>query len=403
MNIRRNEVIESGKIFDTATKLINKFFDKLDDFLTDDVKNEVKDHISKSEDGQYNLVIDTNDAMEFELQLSALKELVFDVRISNSGKDSEEGTQLVNISIRYNPNKSNADKLNEYLEDEETGSIFKKLLNDLKSKNSVSATDVEIPKSEKEDDITNYIMSAVSSILESYIGDVWGKITELNKAILNESGTSTAASTKITLQKVLCDTGYDIDLISVDRPTDPTTVSYMLEDLVSNDDFIDSMPVESPIPYEVKYDDDCIDVCECDPYELDICGMYYNILMPLYRLYTDLWYLEWNATGLQRDNISTIVNQFRWTVSDMINEFSRMQKVHCGYALHPTAFLKDYECSFTDSSICYEEVANKLSCYVGDICTILELYYCNFDIADQGYVSSCLRTLKYSNNYFFKD
>lgn len=403
MNIRRNEVIESGKIFDTATKLINKFFDKLDDFLTDDVKNEVKDHISKSEDGQYNLVIDTNDAIEFELQLSSLKELIFDGRVSNSGKEGDDGIQLFNISVKYNPNKSNARKLNDYLDDEETGPVFKELLEDLKSKHSVTATDVEIPTSENVDGIMEYVGAAISSILESYIGDVWGKITELNEVDINHKGTSTAASAKITLQKVLCDTGYDIDLVSVNGPTDPTTVPYMLEDLVSNDDFIDSMPVESPIPYEVNYDDDCIDICECDPYELDVCGMYYNILMPLYRLYTDLWYLEWNATGLQRDSISTIVNQFRWTVSDMINEFSRMQKVHCGYALHPTAFLKDYECDFTDSSICYEEVANKLSCYVGDVCTVLELYYCNFDIADQGYVSSCLRTLKYSNNYFFKD
>lgn len=403
MNIRRNEVIESGKIFDTATKLVNKFFDKLDDFLTDDIKNEVKDHISKSEDGQYNLVIDTNDAMEFELQLSSLKELIFDVRVSNSGKEGDDGIQLFNISVKYNSNKSNARKLNDYLDDEETGPVFKELLEDLKSKNSVTATDVEVPKSENEDEVTEYIIAAISSILESYIGDVWGKITELNKVSLNHKSTSTAASVNITLSKVMCDTGYDIDLISVNNPSDPTTVSYMLDDLVRNDEFVDSIPVGDPIPYEVKYDDNCIDVCQCDPYDVDTCSMYYEILMPIYRLYTDLCYLEWNTTGSKRDSISNIINQFKWTASDMINEFSRMQKIQCGYALHPSSFFVDYQSNFLDSSSCYEEVANNISYYVGDIYNILNLYYCNFDVADQGYVSSCLRTLKYSNKYFFQD
>ena len=188
-------------------------------------------------------------------------------------------------------------------------------------------------------------------------------------------------SVRMTLKKVVANDELDIELVAINSPFDAKRTNTVIDQIVDNPDFVESLPMNEPASYDVNPEDLSFLACE-DSECCDLSCSIFKILQVLYKLYFDSMSITWNAKGPNYQTIVTLADTYMWTTKGLIDQLSIEHFKLYNYAPHPTCFVEcDSDCNFTNTSS-VQILQNDISCVID----IIDLYYCNFE----GLLQQCL-------------
>lgn len=100
----------------------------------------------------------------------------------------------------------------------------------------------------------------------------------------------------VTLQKIAGTTTFDMTMIKANY--DPSLVLADMDEIVSQPEFIESLP-EEPTTYSIDVDDDGFDIetCEGDAPEADPCASLCEVFKAGIRAYRNLYIIHWMSKG----------------------------------------------------------------------------------------------------------
>ncbi len=220
-------------------------------------------------------------------------------------------------------------------------------------------------------------------------------------------------SMKLTLQKIQSTIGYDIELQHIQASYLPSDVLADVNTLVADDSFVDEIPFEGPVTYDIVVTDNDIAISDSivedfDQYALECKqNSYDNILSAAWLWYLDAKACMYTACGCQLDVIQRYASQYSWQANDIIDVVSKMG-LELGEGLeflHPISIVTKLAYrGALDRPGCtqltyWDEFIEKMKDDIQVLIDTLELYSCNLEKDKEIQLQNYIRMLNYELNY----
>lgn len=192
-------------------------------------------------------------------------------------------------------------------------------------------------------------------------------------------------SLKATLKKVTSSASTDIELVSISASCDPVFAKDMIEDIVDDEEFIESLPESEEISFDIMLDDDAYDIEECEPFE-SCNNMFEDILQKLYQLKLTSEYISVACVGPNCTAISNQCEMIKWECDSEINWFNRLSLRASNTVPNPITLIHQIPES--------TEIPNivTLNSLIEELASTLDLYWCNFDKYEQDAITKYITT-----------
>lgn len=253
---------------------------------------------------------------------------------------------------------------NFYLKSNETGKVLKDL-------------GVKLPVKEGN---TSIMKQSIVEHLDNILGKATNQDTDTCAAV---NFVEASESLNVTLRKVTSATDTNIELVSVSSACNPIKAQAALEAVLDDDEFIEMIPEDSDITYEIDVDMNSYDEDEALDCTIDHTKMFNDILTKLYEISLTSRYVALIQPG--QNSISP-----GWAADSQIEWFTRASKRYNAAILSPIALIK--------SSDSISAVADEQS-LINDIVSILDLYWCNFDKYDQQTITGFIQNWRQDYEY----
>ena len=210
---------------------------------------------------------------------------------------------------------------------------------------------------------------------------------------------NTSSSVKITLKKVVSDEETNIDLVAINCSYSPVKAMIDVEELLSDDEFVDSIP-EEETSYELISDEDSIEVNPCEELVVDPCEGRNYILKSMVETKYFLEYINNNYKGNNRSSVSELIFSLTLDIDFMISEMVKVMYVDCCEVPFIPDLLKDsfIDKDILDGSECGEscmmnKVMNAIQFKLTELFDIISTYYCN-EVTSQSKYDQWLNTIR---------
>ena len=117
---------------------------------------------------------------------------------------------------------------------------------------------------------------------------------ETEQPITEENPVEQSRQIKVTLKKIQGST--DFDLLGLQSNYNPMETLDDLDDIISQEEFIDAL-TEDPQTFAVVVDDDGYDIEQCETCEIDPCASLCEVFKAGIRAYRNLYILHWMSHG----------------------------------------------------------------------------------------------------------
>lgn len=277
-----------------------------------------------------------------------------DTVTSDGENDTENETDIFNIYLK---------KLN--LEDnEKEPQVAKEFGVEIPVKVN-GKTKTENGDSYFEESFRKYFTTTFDKMFKNSTGEKFDDLKEIEASNLINA----------TFRKIQADDSINIELVSINASCSPVVALNALYDIVDDDEFIETIPEDEDVAYEIIVEDDGYDVNECECTEVDMAEVYHVILQKLYKV--DLLAIHNQATTIG-DNTSYKFEQVHWSAENQIQWFLKSQKSKLGVVESPISLIQSIEPMESED----------ISTSITELVNALDLYWCNFDHADQQMINS---------------
>ena len=159
----------------------------------------------------------------------------------------------------------------------------------------------------------------------------------------------------------------------------------MIEDIVDDEEFIESLPESEEISFDIMLDDDAYDIEECEPFE-SCNNMFEDILQKLYQLKLTSEYISVACVGPNCTAISNQCEMIKWECDSEINWFNRLSLRASNTVPNPITLIHQIPES--------TEIPNivTLNSLIEELASTLDLYWCNFDKYEQDAITKYITT-----------
>ena len=300
------------------------------------------------------------------------KLLKMGIEISEAPKQDED-----NIIIKFKlPFESDLTVTAHY-----TGSDFKYDFN-------ITGKDTNLDKDFKGITIRND--ADFEKFFKDFMKDTWGDVKEEDLQRL-------AASVKVGLKKVTSNNDVQVYLTSIMCNSDIPQTLALVDELVNNEDFIDSMS-DGEQSYEIVDDGDDLDVNEIEV--VPVTNSFLELLKCASCVKQDLQYIHWNAKGDLFADLHGYLDNLIFRLSSNIDTWAELSVEYFGYVPHPSSFAcnesyLDAPEGF-DSEQGFIQVKDLLETYI----KCLDCLACNLDDDVQSLIDDEIRYYKKEANYF---
>lgn len=211
---------------------------------------------------------------------------------------------------------------------------------------------------------------------------------EINDVVTIESSTM-----YVTLHKVVgSDIDTSINLVAIKCADSLIDTQATINDIVSDDDFIESMPDNEDVSYEIQICDDTYDISLCDSTCADNSAMF----TALYQLYFTAWSIELHAFGADMNTLQSECNSIRWMCENQIHTLSTITSDY----VDPISAAQFLPTTIGANSYRMNDGFQMLLTAVTTVVDTFELCWCNFNQSDQLIISQMILEWKAKLQYY---
>ena len=266
-------------------------------------------------------------------------------------------------------------------------------------------------------EINNFIRKSVKKIFPNDKWSEWGNFVEEESEELNSDDTAghtnpdsdnanaeeveaaTLFDKRITakFKKITAGTETSVELVSIYSTEDPITTLAVINDVASDDSFVDQLTEEETVfsivdegnEYDISPDEDC---SMPDTTYTDLLKEAYNLLLTIQTVF-------WNAKGKEFHNVRTECQNMMWSIRDQVDNIAELCIEHSKSVPDPR-LLVECGCGLDTTDGFNEDDAFRI---LKEGCerfvSVLELYYCNLTADEQHLAEYWMRSWNRQNNF----
>lgn len=212
---------------------------------------------------------------------------------------------------------------------------------------------------------------------------------------------------RIGLKKVKSSTGYDIVMQAITASYDPTLALADVGTLIGNDEFVESLPLDADVIYDVISQDDELSVDPVEDFPTDnlyqVCREtgYNAILDAAYKLLLSNQYLGFMASGPQMSTIQNYTMNYSWRIQDIIDTVSHMILEENFVLEHPAVRISRIYagCDQSCGAVTWDSFLAQIKYDIQSLIDALDLYYCNYTSDKQNTMLGWIRTWRHEIDY----
>lgn len=228
----------------------------------------------------------------------------------------------------------------------------------------------------------------IHEVIKKVAKEWWGEDVEVTKA---------SNSIQVGLRKVTAGEDVEVQMTAINCDTDIPTAVMLIDTVLNNDEFVDTIPEEETF-YEIADDGDDVDLTNMEEFEITTNAAE-TMLAEAINLKDDLQYIHWNARGRQFNNIHEYLNGPIYAVSEQIDYLAEACVEFYGHCPHSGAMQKREPLNKPEgysNQEGFQLVRDLMHLYID----CLELFYCNFESDFQSILDDWIRYWKKEADYF---
>jgi len=201
----------------------------------------------------------------------------------------------------------------------------------------------------------------------------------------------------VTLQKIAGTTTFDMTMIKANY--DPSLVLADMDEIVSQPEFIESLP-EEPTTYSIDVDDDGFDIetCEGDAPEADPCASLCEVFKAGIRAYRNLYIIHWMSKGNDMMKLHVMAEDMYEELVKEIDTLGELLVEKQG-----TVPQLDFACDYVPvQDYDFQSGLTQIESLVNMYIDTIDYAYCNQDSDVQSVFDEWLRYWKKQTKYFLE-
>lgn len=223
--------------------------------------------------------------------------------------------------------------------------------------------------------------------------------TESTKGTKSDKDTKstkdTKSNNKLSVELTKINGSTDVDLVSVNCNCSTVEAMDILQDVVSDDAFIQEIPEDETTCYEIEDVGDDYAITPCESVQSESMNtMFTSVLRPVTYLINNIDFINSNSVKCKYGFESSWVESTYWICKEIQSEIIGLIREFVGVAPNvATYFLDEYAPILTE----VPDESYKISYIcstIDEILASLELYYCNLDHDIQSLYDKWIRSLK---------
>lgn len=241
--------------------------------------------------------------------------------------------------------------------------------------------------------------------------DIEKNVIDLLKKEINlgsESGDENASANsskrlQVTLQRVTSAASCAINLTSVNANFDSISAKELLDTVLDNDKFLESV-TEEPVSFEITDCGDSINIKTID--EFSVSNIFHNLLSKAIKLWGMLSVIHWNAHGDDFSDLHRMTDTYRYRIMNDIDMFGELIVELGGTAKNPVLLPQEditpaFNADYSDTTS-FKSALSMIRDMISEYIESLELYYVNFSYDIQHEMNCHIRDWKRERDYFIK-
>lgn len=241
--------------------------------------------------------------------------------------------------------------------------------------------------------------------------DIEKNVIDLLKKEINlgaESGDENASANsskrlQVTLQRVTSTTSCAINLTSVNANFDSISANELLDTVLDNDEFLDTITSE-PVSFEITDCGDSVNIKTIE--EFSTSNVFHSLLSKALMLWGMFSKIHWNAHGENFVELHRLTDEYRHVIMGDIDMFGELAVEFNCTAENPVLFSNEdvsptINCDY-DNVTPYMNAIDLIQSIISEYIGSLELYYVDFPSDVQSELDRCIRYWKKERDYFIK-
>ena len=205
------------------------------------------------------------------------------------------------------------------------------------------------------------------------------------------------SSIKVGLKKVTSNKDVQVYLTSIMCNDNIPQTLALVDDLINNEDFIESIP-DGEQAYEILDDGDDLDVNEID--NVPVTNSFLELLKCASCVKHDLQYIHWNAKGELFADLHGYLDNLIFRLSNNIDTWAELSVEYFGYVPHPSSFSCDESYLDAPDGFDSEQGFTQVKALLETYIQCMDCLACNLDDDVQSLIDDEIRYYKKEANYF---
>lgn len=219
---------------------------------------------------------------------------------------------------------------------------------------------------------------------------------------VEKSKVNSSTNIRATFRKIQCGKDTQVDLTNVMCYESPSTALMVINDVLSDDDFVDSLPVNEDCTFELTDNGDECELCEVDEIQHEEFDSYEICRVAASKLFDILHTIHVNAKDKQFEQLHTTTGTMIYDIQYQIDTLAEWSVQYFGFAKSWKEIGDMYQFNVNPQGYTYDEALPIMIEAINEYMDCLNLYYCNMSKVAQTTVDNWLGSLDKIANYKMK-
>ena len=220
---------------------------------------------------------------------------------------------------------------------------------------------------------------------------------EVEKGKVNSS-----TNIRATFRKIQCGKDTQVDLTNVMCYDSPATALMVINDVLSDDEFVESLPMNEDCTFELTDNCDECELCEVEKDTHEEFDSYELCRVCASKLLDILHTIHLNAKGKQFERLHQTTDSMLFDIRYQIDTLAEWSVQYFGFAKSWKEISDMYNFNVNPQGYTYDEALPIMIDAMNEYMDCLNLYYCNMSKVAQTTVDNWLENLDKIANYKLK-
>lgn len=250
-----------------------------------------------------------------------------------------------------------------------------------------------------EKDLGTHELDEMYDLINKEFREITGlDLKKVKDEVRKEKNMSSSYNVKASFRKITCGKTAEVRLTAVECSDSPSTALMVIDNVLDDEEFIESLPEDKVVSYDIQDENDDIAIVELAE-EFEVADSYEACRVCATKLLDILQTIHVNAKGKEFDRLHRNTESLFYDIRYHIDTLAEWSVQHFGSAKSCNQIARMYEFNVSQEGYTFDDALPVLRYAIQEYIDCLQLYYCNMSNTAQTTVDNWITSLDKIANY----